>query len=129
MKLISLFISALALIASGCGYVDDNPRAARVVAQAYLDAYAQHNPSKICRVLAPEVVIAVAAGRTCEEGLAPQLLQDHPRLRAGRTRKAPSPPGNPRLFVAVQGQPGREIELGRYGSIWRVINGGTVAGR
>jgi hypothetical protein len=124
MRLASLLVCALGLIAPGCGYVDDNPHAAQVVAQAYLDAYTNKEPAKICRVLAPEVALAVAAGRTCVEGIAPQLRQEYPRLTAGRTHNAPSPPGNPRMFVSVREQPGRELVLGRYGSIWRVIDGG-----
>ena len=125
MRLLAL-AATLCALSAGCGYLDDNPRAAQEVAQAYLDAYTARDPAGVCRVLAPEIVLAVAANRpSCEAGIALQLVEPHPRLTVGPTREAPSPPGNPRLFVSVREQPGRAVELGRYGSIWRVINGGT----
>jgi len=125
MKLLALAAALCAAIA-GCGYHDDNPHAAQVVAQAYLDAHTDRDPATVCRVLAPEIVLAVAANRpSCEAGILLQLAEPHPRLTVGRASEAPSPPGNPRMFVSVREEPGRMIELGRYGSIWRVIYGGT----
>jgi hypothetical protein len=125
MRLLAL-AAVLCAATVGCGYVDDNPRAAQVVAQAYLDAYTDRDLATVCRVLAPEIVLAVSANRpSCEAGISTLLTGPYPPLTVGSTREAPSPPGNPRLFVSVREQPGRMIELGRYGSIWRVINGGT----
>lgn len=126
MRAATVIMVAFSLALVGCGYVDDNPRAAAIVAQAYLDALAAHDAAAACRVLAPEVQLALASGQTCEVGLEPQLRNANPRLRVGRIRKVPGPPGNPRLDVDVPAQPGREIEVGRYGSIWRVIFGGAT---
>ena len=125
MRLLAL-AAALCAATAGCGYVDDNPRAAQIVAQEYLDAYSDRDLAAICRVLAPEIVLAVSANRpSCEAGILTLFTGPYPSLTVGPTRKAPSPPGNPRLFVSVREEPGRMIELGRYGSSWRVINGGT----
>jgi hypothetical protein len=120
---------AVVLSALGCGYVDDNPQAARVVAQAYLDAFAEHDAAGICRVVAPEVQAALAAGRTsCDAGAEEQLGRSYPRLTVGRTQKVvPAPPNNPRYTVEVRGEPGRWIVVGRYGSTWRVVDGGAPA--
>jgi hypothetical protein len=122
-----LVFAAVALSAVGCGYVDDNPRAARVVAQAYLDAFAEHDAAGICRVSAPEVQIALTAGHaSCDEGAEERLGHSYPRLSTGRTQKVvPAPSNNPRYAVEVVGQPGRWIVVGRYGSTWRVVDGGA----
>jgi hypothetical protein len=126
MKLVLTFIVGLALVGSGCGYKDDNPEAAALVAQSYLDAYTARNRQAICRVAAPEVQAALTVGHpSCEAGI--QLLARYPRLKVGRVRKVePAPPLNPRYAVAVPAQPGREIVLGRYGSTWRVVYGGPA---
>jgi hypothetical protein len=126
------WLSALAigaLAATGCGYSDDNDDAAAVVAQAYLDAFAESDAAGICRVSAPEVQAAFAAGKeSCEAGLEEPLKHSHPRLSTGRiTEVEDAPAGNPRFAVEVPGQPGRVIIVGRYGSIWRVVNGGAPA--
>lgn len=117
-------LATLALVSAACGYVDDNPRAAAIVAQAYLDGFADRDAHAICIVAAPEVQAAWTAGHaSCEAGLEP--LGRYPRLRVGRVRKVvPAPPLNPRFAVEVPAQPGREIEVARYGSTWRVVYGG-----
>jgi hypothetical protein len=109
---------------AACGYEDNNPDAAALVAQVYLDAFTNRDAQAICRVAAPEVQAAWAAGHaSCEAGLEP--LGRYPRLRVGEVRKVvPAPPLNPRFTVAVPAQPGREIEVARYGSTWRVVYGG-----
>jgi hypothetical protein len=113
-------------VGTSCGYIDDNPRAASKVAQAYLNAFTERDPDAICRVLAPEAQLALAAGKTCEEGVAQQLARPYPLVTVGDIRPAPSPFGNPRFAVDVPAQPGRAILVGRYGSIWRVIDGGRT---
>jgi len=126
-RLAALTLVTIVLVGASCGYEDDNPRAAAIVAQAYLDGFADRDASSICRVSAPEVQAAwAAAGNgSCEAGLEP--LGRYPRLRVGRVRKIdPAPPLNPRYAVAVPAQPGREIEVGRYGSTWRVVYGGPA---
>jgi hypothetical protein len=115
----------LALL-TGCGYVDDNPLAARIVAQAYLEALRQHDAAAVCRVLAPEVQAAIAAGATCEANLPAHWQPTYPKLRLGNVREVAGPPGNPRFAVTVFGRPGVKIILGRYGSIWHVVDGGGL---
>jgi hypothetical protein len=128
-----LWLTALAigaLAAAGCGYSDENDDAAVVVAQAYLDAFAENDAAGICRVSAPEVAAAFAADKgSCDAGLEEPLRStQHPRLSTGRVTKVENaPPGNPRFAVEVPGQPGRVIVVGRYGSIWRVVDGGAPA--
>lgn len=126
MKHALVLLAAVALIGSGCGYNDNNSDAAALVAQSYLDAYTKRDRQAICRVAAPEVQAALAAGHpSCEAGV--QLLARYPRLKVGRARKVePAPPLNPRYAVSVEGEPGREIVLGRYGSTWRVVYGGPA---
>jgi hypothetical protein len=128
-RLSAASVAVLALMSAACGYVDDNPRAAAVVAQAYLDAFTERDAPGVCRVSAPEVQAAwAAAGHgSCEAGLEP--LGNYPRLRVGPVRKVvPAPPLNPRFAVAVPTQPGREIIVARYGSTWRVVYGGKAPG-
>jgi hypothetical protein len=117
-------LAVIAAIASGCGYKDENPQAASIVAQAYLNALAAHDAHAVCRVLAPEVQAAIARGGTCDQGILASLRHRSPRLAVGKVEKIQGPPGNPRFEVAVRSQPGREIVVGRYGSIWRVVDGG-----
>jgi hypothetical protein len=127
LRVTAPLLVAVMLVSGACGYSDDNPRAAARVAQAYLDGFADRDASSICRVAAPEVQAAwAAAGQgSCEAGLEP--LGRYPRLRVGLVRKIdPAPPLNPRYAVAVPAQPGREIEVGRYGSTWRVVYGGPA---
>jgi hypothetical protein len=118
--------SAIGLLLAGCGYTDDNPRAAALVAQAYVDAVDRHDAAAVCRVLAPEAQAGFAAGKTCEGGLAGHLRPSATALRVGRVREVPGPPGNPRFNVAIPARPGSEITVGRYGSIWRIIGGGGL---
>jgi hypothetical protein len=121
---LALILAATGVIACGCGYTDENRRAAAIVAQSYLNALAADRPHAVCRVLAPEIQVGVGRGGTCEQGIIPTLRRRQPHLTVGSVQEIPGPSGNPRLEVAVPGQPGREIILGRYGSIWRVIYGG-----
>lgn len=127
MRAVSVLAVALAVGLCGCGYADDNRRAAALVAQVYLDSFAEREPTAICRVLAPEVQGAIASGHpSCEAGLAERLSRPHPRRTTGRVRRiAPPSPDNPRYAVEVRGEPGRWIIVGRYGSTWRVVDGGT----
>jgi hypothetical protein len=111
-------------LVAGCGYVDNNPHATQVVAQAYLDSLRRHDVAGVCRVFAPEVQAAYGAGSSCQAGLPAHLRKTYPRLVVGGVHEVAGPSGNPRFDVAVQGQPGVEITVGRYGSIWRVIGGG-----
>jgi hypothetical protein len=108
-----------------CNHPDDDDHAAAVVAQAYLSAYRRRDASAICGMVAPEVELAIAAGQpSCGVALQSQLAASYPRLSIGATHDVPSPAGNPRIAVAVREQPGREVLVGRYGSIWRVVDGG-----
>jgi hypothetical protein len=127
VKCAIVLVAALAFTGAGCGYADNNARAAAMVAQAYLNAFAAQDAPAICRVLAPEVVVALAAGRTCEERVQLLLHHPYPRLTVGRVRIVSGPPLNPRFAVAVPAQHGRWITVGRYGSIWRVIDGGLAS--
>ena len=127
MRLAASIATVLALAAAACGYHDDSPDAAVEVAQAYLDAHTALDAAAICRVVAPEVRLTIAAGQpSCADALRPQLGRRYPKLIVGGTHNAPSPPLNPRIAVAVKEQPGREIVVGRYGSIWRVVDGGRA---
>lgn len=126
MKLRTLLVAGLCLLSTACGYKDDNPHAAQLVAQAYLDGHTKRDAVAICRVVAPEVRVVFGAGKACPLGLQPQLGPRYPRLTVGPVHPAPSPPLNPRIAVAVREQPGREVIVGRYGSTWLVVDGGKV---
>jgi hypothetical protein len=121
-----LLAAVLLALFAGCGYVDDNPRAVRVVAQAYLDALRSHDAAAVCRVLAPEVQAAIAAGGTCDGSLPAHWDRTYPALRVGSAREVSGPSGNPRFEVTVEGRHGIVLTLGRYGSIWRVVGGGGL---
>jgi hypothetical protein len=116
------FVAVLA----GCGYVDDNSQAVKVVAQSYLDALKRHDPVGVCRVLAPELQAAIGAGGSCEAAMPGHLLKAYPRLRTGAVHEVHGPPGNPRFDVAVLARPDVVLTVGRYGSIWRVVGGGGL---
>lgn len=110
-----------------CDQPDEDRHAAAIVAQAYLDAHTARDASAICRIVAPEVQLTIAAGQpSCAAVLQPQLARRYRHLRVGGTSVVPSPPGNPRIAVEVRDQPGRRMVVGRYGSIWRVVDGGKV---
>ena len=118
-------------LVAGCGYVDDNGRAAAVVAQVYLDGYATKDAAAICRVLAPHLQQAealVTSQPTCDAGVETELKRTYPHLTVGRTRSAgESPRGNPQMLVQVVERSGYWITLERYASIWRVVLGAPAA--
>jgi len=126
VKAWQLLAAILLALLPGCGYVDDNPRAVRIVAQAYLDALRKHDAAAVCRVLAPEVEAAIAVGRTCETNLPVHWLRTYPALRAGAVREVSGPSGNPRFDVTVVGRRGGNLTLGRYGSVWHVVDSGGL---
>jgi hypothetical protein len=121
-----LIVPVLVATLAGCGYVDDNPHAVQVVAQSYLDSLRRHDLAGVCRVLAPEVQAAIAAGGTCEGALPAHLRKSYPRLQVGTAHEVDGPPGNPRFDVVVPAQAGVVITVGRYGSIWRVVGAGGL---
>jgi hypothetical protein len=120
-----LVAATLLAVLTGCGYVDDNPRAVRIVAQDYLDSLRRHDAGAVCTVLAPEVQAAIAAGATCEEKLPSHWRQTYPKLDVGGVHEVSGPAGNPRFNAAILEEPRVEITLGRYGSIWRVVGTGS----
>ena len=126
MKGWSLLAAVLLALLAGCGYVDDNPRAVRIVAQAYLDSLRKHEAAAVCRVLAPEVQAVIAVGGTCEANLPAHWQRAYPALRVGGVREVAGPSGNPRFEVTVEGRRGVDLTLGRYGSIWHVVDGGGL---
>ena len=126
MRLRLFIVAVLVAMLVGCGYVDNNPHAVHVVAQSYLDALKRHDAAGVCRVLAPEVQAAIAAGGSCDAALPAHLRKSYPRLQAGMAHEVDGPSGNPRFDVAVPAQPGVVITVGRYGSIWRVVGGGGL---
>lgn len=126
MRRAAFLLTLTIVVVGGCGYHDDNPEAAAIVAKIYVDAHTARDAAAICRVLAPEIQLAIGAGRPCDIRLRTQLAQRYPRLTLGRVREVPSPPLNPRYAVVVREQPGREIVVARYGSTWLVVDGGRV---
>jgi len=122
-----------ATLAGGCGgYQDDNWRAAREVAQAYLDAQQREDTARACGLLAPETQASFAAlgGGACEAGVpsASGPAGDR-RLNVAGVTPVPGSGLNPRMGVRVREQPARLIVVGRYGSTWRVVDvGATPAG-
>jgi hypothetical protein len=107
----------LALLVSGCGYTDGNPQAARLVARAYLHAYAKHDAAAICRLITPPLAatFAAQAGGSCERRVAPTLTRGASALQTGRVSVSER---NARVNVA--GRPGRFVGLIKFGSIWHV---------
>jgi hypothetical protein len=93
-----------------------------------LDGLKRHDADAVCRVLAPEVQAAIAAGMTCEAALPGHLHANYPRLEARGVYEVPGPPGNPRFNVDVTTRTGLAITVGRYWSIWRVVDGGGLIG-
>ena len=114
-------LAALALALGGCGYHDDNPRAAQLVAGAYLDAYAAHDADAVCRLLIPEAAAAVgarAAGE-CARAVSETFVAGEPASRPGRAIMQEGMPLRAR--IALEGDPTRVLGLVRYGSTWLVV--------
>ena len=97
MKLQLFIAAALVVMLAGCGYVDNNPHAVQVVAQSYLDALKRHDVAGVCRVFAPEVQAAIAAGATCEAALPAHLRKSYPRPPSGARARSRRPAREPAL--------------------------------
>lgn len=111
-------VLVLLLVAlSGCGTTDGNPQAARIVAQAYLDAYSSRNAAAICRLILPPLAVSFATqgGGSCERRLAPTLTPADGPFRTGKVDVVER-----NATVQVAGGSGRDVTLAKLGSIWRV---------
>lgn len=124
--LAAILLAAALGAAGGCGYHDDNPAAARRVAQAYLDAVAAGDGVATCRVVAADQqgLLAARGGGDCAAG-AVALSTSRARRRAGAPTLdvlASTPIANfdvPRYGMLI---------LLRIGSIWRVVAGPDIHG-
>lgn len=119
-RLPALAVAALVTLAwSGCGYRDDNRQAARVVAQGFLDGYAEQDAGAVCRVLGPGqlALLAGVGGGDCRAGVRASFRPREASLRAGAVR------GNDAdVMVVVEGEGQSSIRLLKLGSIWRVVD-------
>jgi hypothetical protein len=107
-----------ALALGGCGYRDDNPNAAREVAQAFFDAERAHEADAVCRVLGPALSAAAAAQANgeCPEFVTRSFKSSEPALRAGRV----TGDKDARVRVFADGHPGQYVGVVRYASVWRI---------
>jgi hypothetical protein len=110
-------IATLAVAALGCGYADQNPQAARLVARAYLDAYARRDAGAICRLITPPLAASFAAGAggSCERHVETTFASGEGPLRTTSVSVSER-----NAHVDVSGQRGRFIALVKWGSIWHV---------
>jgi hypothetical protein len=118
LKIISIITTIIVVLAGGCGYEDGNPRAARVVAQAYVNAYRARDAATICRVLAPELELRYASqgGGECARYLRTTFKYRAPALKLGMVHESEG-----RARVYVLGYPTHFIGLVKFGSLWRVV--------
>ncbi len=99
-----------------CGYEDDNPQAVRVVARAFLDAYAARDAATICRVITPPLATTFAASAgTCEHHIAATFPSRAEAVTFGRLEMSEE---HARLYV--RGEPIRFIGMIKLASLWRV---------
>jgi hypothetical protein len=108
---------AVALALTGCGYRDDNPDAARVLAQALLDAQHAGDADAVCRLLGPALLAATASqgGGNCQPFVQRSFDPSTPALRAGSVAG-----DDTRMRVQIQDRPGLFIGVVKYASVWRV---------
>jgi hypothetical protein len=118
--IMAIAIAAITLVAAGCGYDDENPQAARIVAQAYLNAYTARDSATICRVVDPELVLVFAnlGGGSCENYIRSTFTSHEPAVRLGIVKWYLN-----RARVYVVGEPTRFVGLVKYGSLWHVVEG------
>jgi hypothetical protein len=108
-----------------CGYTDDNPAAARDVAQAYLDAYHHRDAHTVCRLLGPGQVALIAskAGGDCPAGAKSTFAHREPVRRAGSVQ-VQMLKTSPSATVNVIGY--GSISLLRLASTWRIVAGPRI---
>jgi hypothetical protein len=119
---LALAIACLAVV--GCGAPDDNPEAARLIAQSYLDGRHDGDVVTVCRLSAPEVALAAAAqaGGSCERFMRRALMTRPASLRAGPTLSYAVDGVYANARVAIQGRAAGVVTLRRYASFWRVVS-------
>jgi hypothetical protein len=118
-------VALLTVFTAGCGYTDDNREAARIVAQAYLTGYHEHNSADICRLLGPGQ-LQMYAGRadgSCERAVAAGFEPSEPSLKAGSVREI----DDGVLAVSVEGKPDQSLVLMHMASTWRIVQGWRIA--
>jgi hypothetical protein len=123
-RLTTVVVAVLASWSSACGYQDDNAEAARIVAQAYLRAYAEQDAGAVCRVLGPgqQQMFASRGGGVCEAGVEAGFTGSEPPPRAGGVAKT----DDATAVVAVEQFPDQPITLLHLASTWRVVGGWKV---
>jgi hypothetical protein len=116
MRRLLLAAVAFAVVLPGCGYHDSNPDAARVVARAFLNAYADQDPDRACAVLGPDLYGAIVSQNsgTCPQFVGRLMSNHRVRLQPGRFN------GDDVHGLVSTTSPGIYVSLIRYGSIWRV---------
>jgi hypothetical protein len=111
----ALLLGLLAL--AGCGYQDDNPHAAQVMAQALLDAHTAHDANAFCRLLGPALLSAAASqgGGLCQPFVQRTFDSSGGRLNVGSVYG-----DDKQNNLRGQGRP--DITNGgvKYASVWRV---------
>jgi hypothetical protein len=110
-------MASVAVILGGCGYQDQDPQAVRVVAQAFVSAYPQRDPTMICTVVIPPLAAQFAslAHGSCEQHIASTFTPHEPVVRLGAVKVSGGS-----ATVDVVGQPGHNVDLIKYGSLWAV---------
>jgi hypothetical protein len=116
---IILILLVSVALCSGCGYEDQNTKAAGIVAEAYLRAYVQHEPAMACRVLVPALManFAAASGGSCEKHVEATFGPNQSGLRVGSVVRS----GNSATAYAV-GNHAHSVTLVKFGSLWRVAD-------
>jgi hypothetical protein len=114
----ALIVASVALAIGGCGYHDDNPEAAVVVAQAFYDAYGKGDESMACRVLSSDLraLVASRAEGNCEAAVRAQFKH------GAKVARVQGVSGSDTVaHVTVRGNPHEFVTLLRYGSVWRIV--------
>jgi hypothetical protein len=112
-------VVAAAMALAGCGYHDENPEAARVVAQAYASAYPHRDAATICRVIFPTLAATFAslAHGSCDAHIAAGFTPQEPTLRLG-----PAKVSEATARVDVVGEQVHYIELMKSDGVWYVVS-------
>lgn len=117
MRRALLTLAVLAAGFAGCGYEDDNADAARVMAQALVDAHRAQDADAVCRLLGPALLAATAAqgGGNCQPFVQKTFQSGAPAVRVGAVKLTDGT-----AEVQVDGTPGNVVGVVKYASIWRV---------
>lgn len=116
-RLCALLAAAAVTGLAGCGYEDDNADAARVMAQAMLDAHRTGDADEVCRLMGPALLAAAAGqgGGNCQPFVETTFAPGEPALKVSAVKLDEG-----RAEVTVNGDPANVIGVVKYASVWRV---------